>query len=111
MMRQFCASFEPFLLLKLVCDAIKIYVLSFLLQVGAITPQNLESLLQSIQGCLNSSDWATRKAAAETLSVLSSNKNVVAEGAASTLNALEACRFDKVHITVVFKIIGMPLRL
>ncbi|XP_042060713.1 microtubule-associated protein TORTIFOLIA1-like [Salvia splendens] len=71
-------------------------VVSSLSQVGAITPQNLESLLQSIQGCLSSSDWATRKAAAETLIVLSSNKNVIAEGAASTLNALEACRFDKI---------------
>lgn len=71
-------------------------VVSSLSQVGAVTPQNLESLLQSIQECLNSSDWATRKAAAETLSVLSSNRNITAEGAASTLNALEACRFDKI---------------
>lgn len=74
---------------------------------GAITPQNLESLLQSIQECLNSSDWATRKAAAETLSVLSSNRNVTAEGAASTLNALEACRFDKVQNKNMLQSVGM----
>lgn len=67
------------------------------LQVGAIAPQNLEHLLQTIHDCLASTDWTTRKAAAETLCVLSLNAgNVTAEGAASTLTALEACRFDKV---------------
>ncbi|KAL9160081.1 hypothetical protein ABFS82_08G176700 [Erythranthe guttata] len=72
-------------------------VVSSLAQVGAIAPQNLETLLQSIHGCLSSSDWATRKAAADTLSVLYLNTdNITAEGAASTLNALEACRFDKI---------------
>ncbi|GFP98122.1 microtubule-associated protein tortifolia1 [Phtheirospermum japonicum] len=73
-----------------------LHVVSSLSQVGAIAPQNLEPLLQSIHECLGSPDWATRKAAAETLIVLSSNGNITAEGAASTLNVLEACRFDKV---------------
>ncbi|KAK6132909.1 hypothetical protein DH2020_033345 [Rehmannia glutinosa] len=74
-----------------------LHVVSSLSQVGAIAPQSLEPLLQSIHECLSSPDWATRKAAAETLIVLSSNTgNITAEGAASTLNALEACRFDKV---------------
>ncbi|KAI3456952.1 hypothetical protein Pfo_013615 [Paulownia fortunei] len=72
-------------------------VASSLSQVGAIAPQNLEPLLQSIHDCLGSSDWATRKAAADALSALSLNmSNITPEGAASTLNVLEACRFDKI---------------
>ncbi|KAL3639948.1 hypothetical protein CASFOL_014916 [Castilleja foliolosa] len=73
-----------------------LHVVSSLSQVGAIAPHNLETLLQSIHECLGSPDWAIRKAAAETLIVLSSNGNITAEGAASTLNMLEACRFDKI---------------
>ncbi|KAL6544452.1 hypothetical protein OROMI_023314 [Orobanche minor] len=73
-----------------------LHAASSLSQVGAITPQSLEPLLQSIHECLSSSDWATRKAAADTLIVLSSNiGNITEEGAASTVNALEASRFDK----------------
>ncbi|GER54876.1 potyviral helper component protease-interacting protein 2 [Striga asiatica] len=72
-------------------------VVSSLSQVGAIAPQSLEPLLQSIHECLSSSDWATRKAAADILIVISSNtSNITAEVAASTVNALEASRFDKV---------------
>ena len=67
------------------------------LQVGAITAQSLEPLLQSIHECLSSSDWATRKAAAEALTALAlHSSDLVKDGAASTLTALEACRFDKV---------------
>lgn len=72
-------------------------VLSSLSQVGAIAPQSLPALMQSIHGCLENSDWATRKAAAETLSVIASHSSeLVADGAVSTITALEACRFDKV---------------
>ncbi|GER56590.1 potyviral helper component protease-interacting protein 2 [Striga asiatica] len=72
-------------------------VVSSLSQVGAISQQSLEPLLQSIHECLSSADWATRKAAAETLIVISSNTgNITAEVAAPTLSALEASRFDKV---------------
>lgn len=72
-------------------------VVSSLSQVGAVAPQSLESLVQSIQDCLSSSDWATRKAAAETLSVLASHSSsLVVEGADSTVTVLEACRFDKI---------------
>lgn len=68
-----------------------------LLQVGAIAPQSLEPLLQSIHECLGSTDWATRKAAADALSALAlHSSNLVIDGAASTLTVLEACRFDKV---------------
>lgn len=70
-------------------------------QVGAIAPQNLEQLLQSIHECLGSSDWATRKAAADALNALASNTNsITPDRATSTLNVLEACRFDKVCINI-----------
>ncbi|CAI9773444.1 unnamed protein product [Fraxinus pennsylvanica] len=72
-------------------------VLSRLSQVGAIAPQSLETLLQSIHECLGSSDWATRKAAADTLNALAlHSSNLIADRAASTSNVLEACRFDKI---------------
>ncbi|KAK9092084.1 hypothetical protein Syun_026995 [Stephania yunnanensis] len=64
--------------------------------VGAIAPQSLQTLLQSIHECLQSSDWGTRKAAAEALSSLASHsRHLVADGASSTIAVLEACRFDK----------------
>ena len=72
-------------------------VIEYWLQVGAITPQSLEHLLPSIHDCLTSTDWATRKAAADVLSSLAlHSRSLVADGAASTVAALEACRFDKV---------------
>ncbi|PIN15370.1 hypothetical protein CDL12_11990 [Handroanthus impetiginosus] len=105
-----CASEPPLVTFQKLCTRVCKYlnspnfmakasllqVVSSLSQVGAIAPQSLEPLLQSIHECLSSSDWATRKAAAETLSVLSLNANITAEGAATTLNVLKACRFDKV---------------
>ncbi|KAL6975298.1 phosphatidylinositol kinase-related protein kinase tor1 [Sarracenia purpurea var. burkii] len=64
--------------------------------VGAIAPQNLESLLQSIHECLGSTDWATRKAAADTLSALAiHSSNLIEDGTTSTVTVLEACRLDK----------------
>ncbi|PIN15842.1 hypothetical protein CDL12_11508 [Handroanthus impetiginosus] len=72
-------------------------VVSSLSQVRAIAPQHLEPLLESIHEFLGSSDWATRKAAADSLITLSLNtSNITPERAASTLNVLEACRFDKI---------------
>ncbi|XP_059662507.1 microtubule-associated protein TORTIFOLIA1-like [Cornus florida] len=72
-------------------------VVSILSQVGAIAPQSLDSLLQSIQDCLGSSDWATRKAAADTLGALAlHSSSLITDSAASTLTVLEACRFDKI---------------
>lgn len=60
-------------------------------------PQNMQQVLQSVRECLENSDWATRKAAADTLCVLSSSSShLIADGAAPTIAALEACRFDKV---------------
>ncbi|XP_073308247.1 microtubule-associated protein TORTIFOLIA1-like [Primulina huaijiensis] len=83
--------------LNFLAKASLLQVVSSLSQVGAITPQSVESLLPSIHECLGSSDWATRKAAAEALISLSSNtSNITPEGAASTLNVLESCRFDKI---------------
>nr|CAD1841047.1 unnamed protein product [Ananas comosus var. bracteatus] len=65
--------------------------------VGAISPQNMQQMLHSIHECLESSDWATRKAAADTLCVLSAHSShLIGDGAAPAIAALEACRFDKV---------------
>ncbi|KZV56416.1 hypothetical protein F511_00413 [Dorcoceras hygrometricum] len=106
-----CAADPPFVTFQKLCPRVckhlnslnflakasLLQVVSSLSQVGAITPQSLESLLPSIHDCLGSSDWATRKAAAEALISLSSDAgNITPEGAASTLNVLESCRFDKI---------------
>ncbi|KAJ8763682.1 hypothetical protein K2173_003154 [Erythroxylum novogranatense] len=73
-------------------------VVASLSQVGAVAPQNLEPLLQSIHECLGSTDWATRKAAADSLCALGLHSSkLIAEGPAnSTLTVLEGCRFDKI---------------
>ncbi|XAR67465.1 hypothetical protein NMG60_11002235 [Bertholletia excelsa] len=72
-------------------------VISSLSQVGAVAPQSLEALLQCIHDCLGNTDWATRKAAADTLSALAlHSSNLIADGATSTVTVLEACRFDKI---------------
>eukprot|EP00257_Ricinus_communis_P026398 XP_025013812.1 microtubule-associated protein TORTIFOLIA1 isoform X2 [Ricinus communis] len=73
-------------------------VVENLSQVGAIAPQGLEPLLQSIHDCLGSTDWATRKAAADALSALAlhSSSLITDEVASSTLTVLESCRFDKI---------------
>lgn len=66
-------------------------------QVGAISSQNMQQTLQSIRDCLENSDWATRKAAADTLCVFATHSgHLIGDGAAPTIAALEACRFDKV---------------
>ncbi|XP_051124869.1 microtubule-associated protein TORTIFOLIA1-like isoform X2 [Andrographis paniculata] len=72
-------------------------VVSSLSQVGAIAPQNLDQLLPSIHEYLGSSDWATRKAAADALSALALNTGcITSDKATTTLNVLETCRFDKI---------------
>lgn len=72
-------------------------VVSNLSQVGAIGQQSLEHLLPSIHELLGSTDWATRKAAADALSALAlHSSNFITDGGASTLAVLEACRFDKI---------------
>lgn len=72
-------------------------VVSSLSQVGAISPQGLEPLLQSIHDCLSNSDWATRKAAADALNALAlHSSNLITGKTGSTITALEACRFDKI---------------
>ncbi|KAG5017487.1 hypothetical protein AAZX31_08G302300 [Glycine max] len=72
-------------------------VVASLSQVGAVAPQSLEHLLPSIHECLSSTDWATRKAAAEALSSLAlHSSNLVTNRAEPTLAVLEACRFDKI---------------
>ncbi|KAA8523706.1 hypothetical protein F0562_010129 [Nyssa sinensis] len=106
-----CASDPPIVAFQKLCPRICKYlnnpnflakaavlpVVSSLSQVGAISPQSLEQLLQSIHECLGSTDWATRKAAADTLSALAlHSSNLITDGAASTLTLLEACRFDKI---------------
>ncbi|XP_026409647.1 microtubule-associated protein TORTIFOLIA1-like isoform X2 [Papaver somniferum] len=74
-------------------------VVSSLSQVKAIAPQNFASLLQIMHDCLESSEWSTRKAAADTLiSLASHSSHLIKDGDGTSLiiNKLEACRFDKV---------------
>ncbi|KAI3954854.1 hypothetical protein MKW92_019838 [Papaver armeniacum] len=74
-------------------------VVSSLSQVKAIAAQNFPSLLQSLHDCLESSEWSTRKAAADTLiSLASHSSHLIKDGDGTSLiiNKLEACRFDKV---------------
>ncbi|KAK8651788.1 hypothetical protein V6N13_141371 [Hibiscus sabdariffa] len=71
-------------------------VVASLSQVGAIPTQSLEALLLSIHECLGSTDWATRKAAADALSSLAlHSSNLIADRTASTITLLEGCRFDR----------------
>ncbi|KAL4310966.1 hypothetical protein GQ457_01G005850 [Hibiscus cannabinus] len=71
-------------------------VVAILSQVGAIAPQSLDALLQSIHECVGSTDWATRKAAADALSALAlHSSNLVADRASSTITLLDDCRFDR----------------
>ncbi|CAD6223643.1 unnamed protein product [Miscanthus lutarioriparius] len=73
-------------------------VMGSLAQVGAISSQNMQQTLQSIRDCLENSDWATRKAAADTLCVFATHSgHLIGDGTAPTIAALEACRFDKVR--------------
>lgn len=75
-------------------------------QVGAISPQFWEPLLQSIHDCLSSVDWSTRKAAADTLNALAlHSSNLIREKLTSTITILEACRFDKVGFDVIILLI------
>lgn len=72
----------------------------------AIAPQNVEHLLQSIHECLGSTDWATRKAAADALHALAlHSSNLVLDKAASTLTVLESCRFDKVAFAFILRLV------
>ncbi|KAG8637048.1 microtubule-associated protein TORTIFOLIA1 isoform X2 [Manihot esculenta] len=73
-------------------------VVTSLAQVGAIAPQGFEPLLESIRDCLRSTDWATRKAAADALSALAlhSSSFIADEAANSMLTVLEASHFDKI---------------
>ncbi|KAK8294227.1 hypothetical protein V6Z12_D06G241700 [Gossypium hirsutum] len=71
-------------------------VVASLSQVGAIAPQSLEALQLSIHECIGSTDWATRKAAADSLSALAlHSSNLIADRASSTITILEGCRFDR----------------
>ncbi|KAG4155368.1 hypothetical protein ERO13_D03G108700v2 [Gossypium hirsutum] len=71
-------------------------IVASLSQVEAIAPQSLEALQLSIHECLGSTDWATRKAAADSLSALAlHSSNLIADRASSTITILEGCRFDR----------------
>lgn len=72
-------------------------VIASLSQVGAVNQQMLVSFLPCVQEALESNDWATRKAAAETLTRMASSLGPALESfKPATLLVLESCRFDKV---------------
>lgn len=53
-----------------------------------------------VHEALENSDWATRKAAAETLGRICNNPgHDLASFRSVTLSSLESCRFDKVRLT------------
>ncbi|GMH05727.1 hypothetical protein Nepgr_007567 [Nepenthes gracilis] len=69
--------------------------------VGAIAPQGLEPLLQSIYECLASADWDTHKANADTLAALAlHSSDLIKDGATSTLTILETCPRFPIHIYI-----------
>ncbi|PIA27503.1 hypothetical protein AQUCO_07700050v1 [Aquilegia coerulea] len=71
-------------------------VVANLSKVKGIASQSMPTLLQTIYECLESNDWTTRKAAADTLSALASHSSQLITGrASSNITALESCRFDK----------------
>ncbi|WOH04205.1 hypothetical protein DCAR_0623614 [Daucus carota subsp. sativus] len=106
-----CATDPPVAALQKLCPRICKYlnspnflakaailpVVASLSQVGAIAPPSLETMMQSIHDSLSSTDWATRKAAADTLIALAlHSSSLIRETAPSTLAVLESCRFDKI---------------
>ncbi|KAE8679129.1 ARM repeat superfamily protein isoform 2 [Hibiscus syriacus] len=79
-----------------VAKATLLLVVASLSQVGAIPPQSLEALLLSIHEFLGSTDWATQKAAADTLSSLAlQSSNLIVDRSTSMIAILESCRFDR----------------
>ena len=63
-----------------------------MLQAGAISLQGLKPLLQSLHNCLNNTDWATRKAAADALSALAlHSSNLITGKYGPPIAVLEVC--------------------
>eukprot|EP00250_Pteridium_aquilinum_P002056 c12265_g1_i1 orf=1180-4047(-) len=72
-------------------------VIGSLSQVGALGQAQLTMVMPCVHEALENSDWATRKAAAETLGHISTNPGYsLASFRELTLSNLESCRFDKV---------------
>lgn len=72
-------------------------VIASLAQVGSVSQEYLSILMPCIHESLESSDWATRKAAADTLIRMANHlNNSLSASKSATLLILEACRFDKV---------------
>eukprot|EP00249_Psilotum_nudum_P014118 c24677_g1_i1 orf=128-3100(+) len=72
-------------------------VIGSLSQVGAIGQQHLATLVPCMHEAMESNDWATRKAAAESLALIASNLGpALGSFKVSTLLVLESYRFDKV---------------
>lgn len=72
-------------------------VIGSLSQVGALNQQQLALVMPCVHEALESTDWATRKAAAETLSRVGANLGpTLLSFRSTTLQVLESSRFDKV---------------
>lgn len=71
-------------------------VIASLAQVGSVSQQYLSILMPCIHVSLDSNDWATRKAAADTLIRMANHlDNSLSTWKSATVLVLEACRFDK----------------
>ncbi|KAI5074198.1 hypothetical protein GOP47_0010159, partial [Adiantum capillus-veneris] len=72
-------------------------VVGSLSQVGALNQQQLALVMPCVYEALESNDWATRKAAAETLGRVGTNLGpALSSFKITTLQVLESSRFDKV---------------
>ncbi|MCO5564593.1 hypothetical protein L7F22_018258 [Adiantum nelumboides] len=72
-------------------------VVGSLSQVGALNQQQLALVMPCVYEALESNDWATRKAAAETLGRVGTNLGpALSSFKTTTLQVLETTRFDKV---------------
>ena len=66
---------------------------------GVVSASQLPVLLASVQEELDSSEWAVRKAAADTLSSMATSAGTaLASYRGGVLAALESGRFDKVNV-------------
>lgn len=65
---------------------------------GAVTSSQLPVLMSTVQDEFESSEWAVRKAAADTLACMATALGpALAPYKASATSALDSCRFDKVQ--------------
>lgn len=75
---------------------------------GAVTSSQLPVLMSTVQDEFESSEWAVRKAAADTLACMATALGpALAPYKASATSALDSCRFDKVQFQLATRCISL----